>query len=414
MGQAADLPIRNNQLSTDMRVNGHTELGCARNAVKRWLAAGGWCPPASQKRAGKLDGLEDWIAERFRRHSGNADVVRQELATEKGIEVSLRTVERAVAPLRRELRAEARATVRFETRPGQQMQVDFGERRVEVAGEQRRIPFFVATLGHSRRMLVRAFEHERQEHWFEGMESAFRAFEGVTEEVLPDNARALVTSHDRASREVVLNPRLHAFARHWGFRVRACAPYRTRTKGKDERGVGYVKGNAVAGRSFPSFAALEAHLERWTREVADLRIHGTTGEAPAIRFARDEAGRLRPAEGIGPCLAARDLVRRVSADCAVEVDGSAYSVPWRLIGERVRVTVSGGAVRISHGGREVAVHAASPIRRARVVDPAHVVGVAGADGAPVRVAVADVPVAPPSPELLRPLAEYEAGAGAAW
>jgi transposase len=237
--------------------------------VKRWLGAGGWCPPASPKRAGRLGGLEDRIAERFRRHAGNADVVRQELAAGKGVEVGLRTVERAVAPLRRELGAEARAPVRFETRPGRQMQVDLGERRVGIAGEQRRISFFVATLGHSRRLRVRAFGRERREHRFEGMGSAFRAVEGVTEEVLPDNALSR-TNHDRASREVALNPRLHAFARHRGFRVRACAPCRARTTGKDERGVGSVKGNAIAGRSFPGFAALEAHLERWTRGVADL------------------------------------------------------------------------------------------------------------------------------------------------
>ena len=55
--------------------------------------------------------------------------------------------------------------------------------------------------------------------------------------------------HDAATREVEFNARLHAFARHWGFRPRACAPYRARTKGKDERGVGYVKKNAIAGRA---------------------------------------------------------------------------------------------------------------------------------------------------------------------
>ena len=159
-------------------------------------------------------------------------MVRQELAAEKGLEVSLRTVERAVAHLRQELRAEARATVRFETRPGQQLQIDFGQRRVEIEGTLRLVSFFVATLGYSRRVHVRAFAGERQEHWFEGMESAFAAFGGVPEEVLLDNARALILSHDAASREVVVNPKLHAFARHWGFQVRACAPYRPRTKGR--------------------------------------------------------------------------------------------------------------------------------------------------------------------------------------
>ena len=111
-----------------------TELGCARNTVRRWLAEGDWRACASASRSKKLDGLSDWISERFRRHGGNVDVVRQELVSEKGIVVSLRTVERATAPLRRELVAAARATLRFETQPGEQLQIDFGERRVEIGG----------------------------------------------------------------------------------------------------------------------------------------------------------------------------------------------------------------------------------------------------------------------------------------
>jgi transposase len=393
------------------------ELGCSRTTVRRWLEQGGWRKPASPARAKALDGLEAWVEARFRRHAGNADVVRQELAAEQGLEVSLRTVERAVAHLRQELRAEARATVRFETRPGQQLQIDFGQRRVEIDGAPRLVSFFVATLGYSRRIHVRAFAGERQEHWFEGMESAFAAFGGVPEEVLLDNARALILSHDAASREVVVNPKLHAFARHWGFQVRACAPYRPRTKGKDERGVGYVKGNAIAGRAFESFAALEAHLARWTREIADQRVHGTTGEAPALRFTRDEAGKLKPLQRCGPFLATRELSRRVGPDCAVEFDTNAYSVPWRLIGERVLMLVTAEMVRITHAGVEVACHRRSAGRRGRIVDPAHFAGVAGAAGRVIRTvaqAAEDDDVSIPRPALLRPLAEYEAVAGGAW
>lgn len=139
--------------------------------------------------------------------------------------------------------------------------------------------------------------------------------------------------------------------------MRACAPCRARTKGKDYRGVGYVKRNAIAGRDFGSWSALEAHLEAWTREIADVRVHGTTGEPPMTRFRRDEAMRLKPVDGIPPFTTARDLVRRVGADCAVEVDGNAYSVPWRLIGERVRVLVGGSEIRVRHAGRDVAARA---------------------------------------------------------
>jgi hypothetical protein len=201
---------------------------------------------------------------------------------------------------------------------------------------------------------------------------------------------------------VEFTAKLHAFAKHWGFRPRACAPYRARTKGKDERGVGYVKHNAIAGRRFATWAELEAHLEQWTREIADARIHGTTGEAPLARFCRVEAQALRPLAGIPPFQVLRDLVRTVQADCAIEVDGNAYSVPWRLIGERVQVAVTDAVIRIHHAGRDVAVHERRAGKRERVIDPAHFAGVAGF-GAPVcRAAAAD-----PPPALLRPLAEYE-------
>lgn len=388
------------------------ELGCSRNTVRHWLAQGDWRRCASPSRSKRLDGLSEWVRDRFRQHAGNADVVRQELAQEKKVVVSLRTVERAVAPLRRELIAAARATVRFETQPGEQLQIDFGERRVEIGGVAVKVYLFVATLGYSRRLHVRAYGHEKQDSWFDGMESAFRAFDGVTREVLLDNAKALILHHDPASREVVLHPRLHAFANHWRFRIRACAPYRARTKGKDERGVGYVKSNAIAGRRFASWSELEAHLEAWTREVADVRVHGTTGETPIERFTRDEATALRPLAGTPPFINARDLLRRVGADCAIEVDGNAYSVPWRLIGERVRVTVGGGSVRVLHAGREVAVHAELKGCHGRITNDSHLAGIAGAQGRPVRIAaMSDVGIAQSPPILLRPLAEYEAAIG---
>lgn len=101
------------------------------------------------------------------------------------------------------------------------------------------------------------------------MEGAFLRFGGVPHEVLLDNAKPLVEHHDAVGREVRFNARLWAFARDWRFIPRACAPYRARTKGKDERGVGYVKKNAIAGRRFESWASFEAHLDRWIREDAD-------------------------------------------------------------------------------------------------------------------------------------------------
>ena len=94
------------------------ELGCSPETVRKYLRQGGWQPYGKPCRNTVLDGQREWLRQRFLAHRGNADVVRQELASEKGIEVSLRTVERAVEPWRRELRNAALATVRFETPPG--------------------------------------------------------------------------------------------------------------------------------------------------------------------------------------------------------------------------------------------------------------------------------------------------------
>jgi transposase len=390
------------------------ELGCSRNTVKRYVERGGWAPLAVASRPRALDGLESWLAERFRRHRGNADVVRQELLAERGINISLRTVERAVVHLRRELTAEARATVRFETPPGRQMQIDFGRASVVIGGQATRVFLFVATLGHSRRTFVRAFRHERQTAWLDGIEGAFRHFGGLPAEILLDNARALVAHHDAQSREVVFNERLHAFARYWGVRPRACAPYRARTKGKDERGVGYVKRNAIAGRNFASWAGLEAHLAWWMREIADRRIHGTTGEPPLRRFERDEAAALRPIDGRPPFRQKREFSRRVHSDCAIEVDTNAYSVPWRLIGEHVQVTVVDSWVRIFHAGNEVAVHPEAAGRHQRLVEPAHFQDVPGFRRADSRPGPAPATIQGVEPDLLRPLTEYEHAIGGGW
>jgi transposase len=391
------------------------ELGCSRNTVREYLRRGGWKPMDVGARASALEPHRQWLAERLRQHRGNADVVRQDLTRELGIEVSLRTVERAVAPMRRELRAEAVATVRYETAPGQQLQIDFGSTAVPVGDEVRRVHLFVATLGYSRRCYVAVFGHERQSAWLHGLEGAFRHFGGVPHELLLDNAKALVDDHNVQTREVKFNDRFHAFCRYWAVVPRACAPYRARTKGKDERGVGYVKRNAIAGHRFDSMEALQAHLTRWAREVADTRVHGTTGEPPLQRFERAEARALKPLPAKAPFLQVRELTRRVHTDACIELDTNRYSVPWRLIGETVTVIVAERQVRVLYAGQEVACHAQSPLRRTSVIERTHLAGIVGAQFAGISWlprTPAPTPTLPP--ELLRPLEQYEAALGGAW
>ena len=371
-------------------------LGCSRATVVRYLRQEGWRPMAKARR---LEGLETWLEERFLRHGGNADVVRQELQEEHGIEVSLRTVERAVQPLRQRLRSTRLACVRFESPPGDQLQIDFGSKRVEIAGRSCRAHVFVATLGYSRRQFAAAYRDETQRSWMDGMDRAFRHYGGVPRTVLMDNPTALVAVPRSGSRPPVFNERLQAFARYWGFEPRACHPYRAQTKGKDERSVGYVKRNALAGRQFASWAGLDRHLLDWLDAVADRRIHGSTGATPRERFAL-ELPLLAPVDDRPPYGSPRELVRKVSRDCAVALDTNQYSVPWRLVGEEVRVSVTDAKVRVYRGSELVAEHdRVVDGHHRRVVDRSHYEDLGQPDRPPV--------VSPAEGDLARPLEVYE-------
>jgi transposase len=390
------------------------ELNISRNTVRNYLRRGGWDGYRQPKRENALAGQEDWLREKIRRHRGNADVVRQELAKEKGLDLSLRTVERAVRVYRIELEAEAKATVRFETPPGRQLQIDFGQvSNVRIGEGFATIHLFVATLGYSRRRYVAAFHAENQSNWFEGLERCFRHFGGIPEEVLIDNPRALVDHHDRLTREVDLNEKFKALATYWGFRPVACAPYRARTKGKTERSVGYVKGNCIAGRSFATFEDLESHIEAWVRDIADKRIHETTREAPIVRFERDERSALKALDGRPPFHQVRELHRRVHGDATVEIDTNRYSVPWQLAGQIVRCRITNGEILIHSlpDLREIARHAEHPGRHACTIDRRHLAGIVRAalppSGKAEEEPAKDV-VSWPEGELQRPLSEYQA------
>jgi transposase len=350
------------------------ELGLARNTVRRYLRGGPVAEKQVRPSARALDesGRASAIALFDGEAEGNA-VVITELLRERGYDVALRTVQKLTSWRRREHVAAAVASVRFETPPGAQMQIDFGQKRVWIAESLVRVHLLVAVLSYSRRIFVKAFLAERQDDWREGIVGAFRHFGGVPRTMLGDNARALVLEHCRATQTVTFHPAYLAFCRDWDVVPRACAPYHARTKGKTESGVKYVKRNALAGRHFESFAALETHLAAWMKR-ADARKHGTTHEAPMARFVRDEAAALRPLPAMPMPARERRLERRVANDALVDVDTVRYSVPHRFVRDRVAVLVSEHEVRIFHGEILVATHRRAFEPHAIVREPDHYEG----------------------------------------
>ena len=345
------------------------ELGIARNTVRDWLRGGEDREYLREKRTSFADRYHFWIQSRFQGGVRNADVMRQELEA-MDISVSLRTVERAVRPFRESWERSEKATMRFETAPGKQLQVDFGEKWLLIGGERQKRYVFVATLGFSRRCYVEVFGSLRQRDWIMGLERAFQHFGGVPEELLTDNAKPLVNWHPTGGK-AVFHPEFEAFCQHWGVVPRACQPFRARTKGKVESGVGYVKKNALGGLEFASDAALDEHLASWMRKVADVRIHGTTHERPIDRFVSEKAA-LRPILNHPGYLRVRSFERKVSTDFRIDVDTNRYSVPPEFVGKNLEVVIDTDTLQVRFQDQVIAEHAVHPGRYQVIEDPGHV------------------------------------------
>jgi transposase len=349
------------------------ELGIARNTVRRYVRNRAAAGVQVQMPRRRLD--EETRARAvslFESDAAGNAVVVAELLWKQGQVASVRTIQRAVRGHREQKRAALAATVRFETPPGEQMQIDFGQKVVKLAGTPVRIYVFVAVLGYSRRLYVEPFECERQDEWREGVMNAFRRFGGATRTLLIDNAGALVLGRNDDG-ELKVQPAFGMFCRDLGVTVKACRPYRARTKGKTESGVKYVKHNALAGREFSSFAALQAHLREWMDE-RDRREHGTTHEQPLTRFERDERAAMRALPTVEPKVRERRLLRKVANDSFVNVDTVRYSVPHRLVKTQVEVEVLEHEVHIYSGGERVASHARAREPHAFVREPSHYEG----------------------------------------
>jgi len=122
-----------------------------------------------------------------------------------------------------------------------------------------------------------------------GLESAFEFFGGVPQELLFDQMRSVVLSDERLGGSgLIMNAEFVRFSAHWGFRPRACRPYRARTKGKVERPIRYVRQSFFYGRTFLNDEDLNTQSEHWLHRICNTRRHRTLGEAPRVRFERDE------------------------------------------------------------------------------------------------------------------------------
>lgn len=311
------------------------QLGVHPKTVSRALKRAG--PPSRKRRRQKFAKLALYcpkVDELLRVGVWNATVIYREIQA-LGY-AGKDTVLRAYIHPKRVLRP-SKATVRFETEPGRQLQHDWGELVVPITGVPQKVYIAVNTLGYSRRFHAMAGLRSDAEHTYESLVRAFAHFGGVPREVWVDNQKSAVIKYVPGA--VQFNERFKQLARHFDFTPKACRPYRARTKGKVERMVGYVKHHFFQRyRAFQSLAHLNQQLEQWLADEADRRYHGTIKEVVAERFAR-ERPTLAPLP-VQPFDTSYIERRQVAWDAYIDVRGNRYSVPAVYCGQSVTVHIS--------------------------------------------------------------------------
>jgi transposase len=358
------------------------DLGLDRNTIRRCLRQQEWRPYA---RAAGTDTLlaphEEFLRSRAPEVDYSARILFQELVSKKEYQGSYDTVKLFVKPLRAARIQAERALVRFETPPGLQSQIDWGQAKVRFRSGPTVMHLFALTLGFSRRTFYRACSNERIVSFLEAHEQTFDHFGGHTREHLYDRPRTICQPSENG--KIRWNPTFKAFADYWGFEPRLCAPYRAQTKGKVESGIKYIKRNFLPGRTFIDRVDFDEQLAEWMATVADVRIHGTTHERPIDRFTR-EKDRLLPTAGQPTFQVGMPICRVVADDYLVTFKTNRYSVPFTLIGQEVDVLSHNGQIHVRHRGNLVVSHPLLEGKHQVRILPEHGPGAAARNGRKLR------------------------------
>ncbi len=290
--------------------------------------------------------------------------IHQRLRDEHGLTASVASLKRYVAAnMAEQVRRDRVVVLRGETDypPGEEAQIDYGHLGSWVdptSGRQRRVWAFAMVLAASRHMFIRPVLTMDQRAWTEAHVEAFRFFGGVPRRLVPDNLRTGVDKPDLYDPKI--NRSYAELAEHYGVLVDPARARKPRDKARVERPMPYIRDSFWRGREFASLDQMQAAALRWCVEVAGRRAsRPLSGAAPAVVFTAVEQAALQPLPS-RPFTLATWSTAMVGPDIHAKVGRTIYSVPWRLIGQRVDARETPMVVQIFHQGTLVATHGRKP------------------------------------------------------
>jgi transposase len=401
--------LRSGQVNTlrELAVHGKSvramarELGLARNTVRRYVRG---TPQAAPRppRASKLDPYKDQIRRWVREdHLANCETMLPRLRA-LGYPGQISILKEFVHPLRPPAATARHPVIRYETKPGEQLQFDWGEFVYEQSGMPRKVFGFTAVLSYSRLRYLRFVKRTDAPTLIRCLVATFEACGGLPRAVLTDRMKTVLLDWERG--QPSWHPRFQELVSALGITPRVCKPYTPQTKGKVERSIGVVKHAFWPGVHFTDLEDLNQQAAAWCAQL-NARVHRTTHRRPLDALG-EEPLRPLPAGWAWERFTAEE--RQVSWDGFVSFDGVLYGLPgeWALAGRRVQVSEHDGEVRVWHQGRLVLSTAMRCQSGQVVAHPAQFSGVQPAASA--RRAQVPLGHQVPAPAVAqRPLADYD-------
>ena len=249
----------------------------------------------------------------------------------------------------------------IESPPGKQLQIDWGHFGHLQYGDSKRKLYALAVVECYSRMLYVEFTHsQKQDVLHQCLLNAFVFFQGTPEEIVVDNMLTAVS--ERQGSLVRFNACFLEFLHYFGIMPVACHIRSAHEKGKVENAIKYIRQNFWPLRSFENLADVQLQMKKWLDQVANSRIHQTTGVRPKERFT---GVRLKPLPEILPDC--RETCQgKVYKNFSIRFDGNDYTTPPWAIGKKVNIKADPFTVSIYLNQKRIACHQRSWERKKRI------------------------------------------------